>query len=83
MGIIHTCLGPTKPYKEPIEIGDWYSLCCEIDLKQIEDEEERQEVLECIEEGEPYPRGIWATREEALQDLEGSRPIGEREVFLE
>jgi len=33
-----------------IQIGDWYSYCCELDLKQIVDQEMLDSVVEAVEE---------------------------------
>ena len=48
------------------EVGWWTTICCEIDLRQIENAEDLQE---CLEEAKEIGREFWPTKDAALRDL--------------
>lgn len=52
---------------EDIKIGYWYTWCCRLDLKQIEDNDEKEKVVNDIKAG--WPVRVWKTKEEALLEL--------------
>lgn len=55
--------------REP-QVGDWYAICCHLDLRQISDAETLRRVIEdCGPDNVLSPAGVWATQEDALQDL--------------
>lgn len=53
--------------KKPV-VGDWYTFCCELELKQITSVAELQDVIESLDDD--MPATIWHSREEALKNLD-------------
>lgn len=51
--------------KNDIKIGMWYTYCCHLDLKQIETQDELENVVDSIGSNE-LEAEVWLTREEAL-----------------
>lgn len=58
----------TNRINSPPQIGDWYTTCCQKDLKQIEDEAELMEVIQDLAGDEARPE-VWATQEDAMREL--------------
>ena len=54
---------------QAINIGDWYTFCCEEDLKQVKTQEEASELRQSFEDGESFIVGVWGSKENALKEL--------------
>ena len=58
----------TKP--EDIKIGQWRSMCCHEDLRQIEDQEEVDWIIDFWDEiGGISSPSVWDTKKNALLDM--------------
>ena len=52
-----------------VRVGDWYTYCCDEDLRQVEDAEDAESVNELSDEGALVPLGVWPTRDAAVAAL--------------
>lgn len=72
----------TRP--EDVKLGQWYTMCCHLDLYEVEDDDDVQFIRDdMLEEDEREKLGVmaWETRREALLDLrEFSGEEGEAEI---
>ena len=59
----------TKSMETEPQIGYWWTFCCRLDLAEIKDE---TDILEIQTTREYHRTKVWATKEEALKDLEGN-----------
>ena len=50
-------------------IGNWVSYCCSEDLTRINSQEDVDDILDDIEEGDSIPM-LFETKEEALRELD-------------
>jgi hypothetical protein len=48
------------------EVGWWTTICCDEDLRQIEN---AADLSECLADAEEVGRTFWPTKEAALRDL--------------
>ncbi len=52
-----------------LQLGYWWTYCCHLDLKQIENEEDLENIrIELIEQESPIPE-VWDSKLSALQEI--------------
>lgn len=55
-----------------VKIGDFYTICCELDFDYVNDEETRKEIQEELDEGNEVGIQVWKTEEEVKEFFKGS-----------
>lgn len=52
-----------------VRIGAWETLCCHLDLYSIESADDVERVSERLLDDEPPRQHVWATRDDALDEI--------------
>ena len=50
----------------PIKVGYWYTMCCELDLRQLTAEDDLEDIRRDVEQ---YGARVWPTKESALAEI--------------